>query len=60
MKIRGNESDAEVSFLASYFLYALPIAKVIAQKVDKNPKITFKNLTYASPFIIIIYFTTDN
>ena len=45
MKIRGNKGDAEVTNITSYFLPILPIAKVIAQNPNKNPKIAYKNLT---------------
>lgn len=58
MKIRGNKGDAESPNFASYFLIALPIVKVIAQKINKNLKIKIKFLTIASSFAIIAHFTT--
>lgn len=60
MKIRGNESGAETSFLASYYLITLPITQVIALNLKKISAETKRFLTYASPFIVIIHFTTDN
>jgi len=60
MKVRGNESDAEVTNITSYFLPNKLITKVIAQKVAKNPKIVYKNLTFASSSITIVHFTIDN
>lgn len=60
MKIRGNESGAEVFFLASYFLIAYIPNKTIAQNPTKISKITTKNLTYTSSFIIVVHFTLDN
>ena len=60
MKIRGNESDAEVSFLASYYLSALAIAQVIALNLKKISAKIKRFLTYTSPSIIVVHFTTDN
>ena len=60
MKIRGNESGAETSFLASYFLPNKPSNNPIAHKVSKNPKISIRFFITHSPSTIIVNFTTDN
>lgn len=60
MKIRGNESGAETSFLTSYFLPNKPSNNPIAlnlNKISTNPIRFFINNT---PSTIVVNFTTNN
>ena len=60
MKIRGNESGAETSFLASYFLPTHFTNKVVALNLNKISKFPIRFFIIDSSSIPIVNFTINN